>query len=207
MVTTQSLKETLENKGFRKLKLWSHGVDTELFRPSSKLIETYEGMPRPILLYFGRVVAEKNLDDFFTLETTGSKVVIGEGGDLKTFIDKYPDVHFLGPKTGEDLATHCAAADLFVFPSLTDTLGLALLEAAAMGLRVAAYPVQGPINIFNSEESDAFAVLDEDLQVAVDKALELPDHPEVPRSFVSSRYTWEDCTRQFLSNLRTSTDT
>ena len=152
MVATLSIERSLRARGFQRLGLWSRGVDMSLFHPYGKELEVYEKLPEPILLYVGRVAVEKNLPDFLNLQTTGSLVVIGEGPDLPVLQARYPQVHFLGSKTGEALARSYAAADLFVFPSTTDTFGLVLLEACASGLRIAAYPAPGPLDILEGEE-------------------------------------------------------
>ncbi|MGB9154226.1 MAG: glycosyltransferase [Alphaproteobacteria bacterium] len=202
MVSSPSIMKTLKERGFKNLKLWTHGVDTGLFKYYERPVPLYENLPRPLLLYFGRVVAEKNLPAFLNLKTEGSKIVIGDGSELQHFTQQYPDVHFLGAKEGEDLARHCAAADICVFPSKNDTFGLTLLEAAAMGLRIAAYPAPGPVDIFNDPVSKAFVVLDDNLQKAVDQALLLPDKRDVPRAYVLlPRFSWASCTQQFLANL------
>jgi glycosyltransferase involved in cell wall biosynthesis len=179
------------------LARWSRGVDADLFRLYGKTPPTFADMPRPILLYVGRIAAEKNLPAFLDLTTPGAKVVIGDGPELAGLKAAYPRAHFLGAMTGEALARHYAAADVFVFPSKTDTFGLVLLEACAAGLRIAAMPAPGPSDIFAHADVADFAVLDDDLAICVAKALELPDRPEKPRAF-ALRFSWEACTRQFL---------
>jgi glycosyltransferase involved in cell wall biosynthesis len=203
MVATPSIAHELHAHRFRKIVRYSHGVDTELFKLYGKSLDFYEKLPRPILLNVGRVSAEKNLRAFLDLKTPGSKVVIGDGPDLETLRRRYPHAHFPGLMSGENLARHYAAADVFVFPSKTDTFGLVLLEACASGLRIAAYPVSGPADIFSGEKSKAFAALDENLQVAVERALSLPDNPEVPRAFASA-FSWTSCAEQFLSHQKTA---
>jgi glycosyltransferase involved in cell wall biosynthesis len=192
MVATRSLHERLAARGFTRLGLWSRGVDTELFRPRAKdaLADA-----RPIFLYMGRVAVEKNIEAFLALDLPGTKVVIGDGPDLRLLQQRYPAVRFLGYKTGEDLARHVAAADVFVFPSRTDTFGLVLIEALACGVPVAAYPVQGPIDVI---DDGVTGVLDEDLRAAALKALVLD--PATCRA-AALRYTWAACTRQFLGHI------
>ena len=158
-------------------------------------------MPRPVLLYVGRVAVEKNLRAFLSLQTTGSLVVIGEGPDHALLKKEYPSAHFLGGMAGEKLARHYAAADLFVFPSMTDTFGLVLLEACAAGLRIAAYPASGPVDLFADEAARSFASLNKDLQHAVDEAFRLPDDAASPRRFAEN-YAWESCTAQFFQHLQ-----
>jgi glycosyltransferase involved in cell wall biosynthesis len=181
------------------LARWSRGVDSDLFRPHGKTLPDYEDLPRPILLYVGRIAAEKNLPAFLNLTTPGAKIVIGDGPDLATLKAAYPRARFLGAMTGETLARHYAAADLFVFPSKTDTFGLVLLEACAAGLRIAAMPAPGPSDIFANGGVADFAVMDDDLALCVAKALKLSDGSEKPRAF-ALRFSWEACTRQFLEH-------
>jgi glycosyltransferase involved in cell wall biosynthesis len=202
MVATASMENELRAHKFRRIVRWSRGVDTELFRPYGKNIAAYENLPRPILLYVGRVAVEKNLREFLELKTPGSLVVIGDGPDLPALIKQYPAAHFPGAMRGETLARHYAAADLFVFPSTTDTFGLVLLEACASGLRIAAHPAPGPSDIFADAAAKTFAALDPNLQIAVDRALSLPDDPALPRDFVAARFSWAACTQQFLTHLQ-----
>jgi glycosyltransferase involved in cell wall biosynthesis len=201
MVATTSIEKELRRRKFYRLVRWSRGVDTNLFKPCEKTFGLYEKLPRPILLSVGRVAVEKNLRAFLALQTPGSKVVVGDGPDLDVLRAEYPDTHFLGGLSGEALGRAYAAADLFVFPSKTDTFGLVLLEACASGLRVAAYPVMGPADVFADERSKAFAVLDENLQNAVDRALALPDNPEIPRAFAST-FSWAASAEQFFTHLQ-----
>src|SRR4051794_34613126 len=168
MVSTPSLMSELTERGFTNLGMWTRGVDTEMFNPDHD-IEL--NLPRPIFVSVGRVAVEKNLDAFLSLRLPGSKVVIGEGPARADLQRAYPEAHFLGIKEGEELAGIYASSDVFVFPSLTDTFGIVLLEAAASGLPVAAFPVQGPRDVFAG--SDA-GVLDEDLRSAAMQALRVP---------------------------------
>jgi glycosyltransferase involved in cell wall biosynthesis len=193
MVTTPTMHRDLSGRGFTNLEIWSRGVDTDLFRPYPK--DAYD-FPRPIFLNVGRVAVEKNIGDFLDLALPGTKVVVGGGPQLAELKQAYPDVKFLGPKTGEDLARHYAAADVFVFPSRTDTFGLVLLEAMACGLPVAALPVPGPIDVIGD---DPAGVLDEDLGSAARRALEID--PARPRRLAES-YSWRASTEQFLRNSR-----
>ena len=205
MVATTTIENLLRKRRIKRLRRWSRGVDTGLFHPGPENLP-YHGLPRPILLYVGRVAVEKNLEAFLALDTPGSKTVIGDGPHEALFRQKYKSAHFFGRKFGEDLAAHFAAADLFVFPSKTDTFGLVLLEAVSCGVPVAAYPVQGPVDLFSdSAKTGAFAVLDEDLGVAVRKALILKPDKAACHAFVEENYSWEHCTRQFLENLQAPT--
>jgi glycosyltransferase involved in cell wall biosynthesis len=201
MVATPSVERDLRARRFDRLVRWSRGVDTDLFRPYGKDLATYAALARPILLYVGRVAVEKNLRAFLDLPMAGSKIVIGDGPDLAILRRDYPAAHFPGTKSGDDLARHYAAADLFVFPSLTDTFGLVLLEACAAGLRIAACPASGASDIFADAKTRSFAVLDMDLRAAVEGALKLPDRPDIPRAFALG-FSWTACTQQFIGHLR-----
>ncbi len=194
MVSTPSLEADLKARGFTApIRRWSRGVDLKLFQPIPKGPSHF---PRPILLYVGRVSAEKGLEDFLKLNVPGTKVVVGDGPAKDELARRYPDAKFLGYRKGAALAAEYAAADLFVFPSRTDTFGIVMIEAMACGLPVAAYPVTGPIDIVTRPELGA---LDDDLARAVERALE----SGVPSACTEAagRYTWERCSEQFLSNL------
>lgn len=204
MVATPSIESILRKRRYRRIVRWSRGVDTDLFQPYDKNIDAYAGLSRPLLLYVGRVAVEKNLRAFLSLNAPGTKIVIGQGPDLAMLKAEYPDIRFLGEMHGEELARHYAAADVFVFPSTTDTFGLVLLEASASGLRIASYPAPGPVDVFADPDTCAFAVLDADLEEAVSRALALPDPGHLPRKF-AERFSWEACTNQFFHNLQAST--
>jgi len=192
MVATPSLKRELEGHGFRNLRIWSRGVDVERFRPIADAKFPY---PDPIWLYVGRVAVEKNVEAFLGLDLPGTKVVIGDGPARAALERKFPQVKFLGPRIGEDLSRAYAASSVFVFPSRTDTFGLVMLEALASGVPVAAYPVQGPLDVIGDAPVAAIAP---DLGKACRAALAIPR--EACRAFALSR-SWSACTRQFLSNL------
>lgn len=204
MVATASIEKELQRRRFRRLVRWSRGVDTNIFKPDTKNFEPYTNFPRPILLYVGRVAVEKNLQAFLSSPAAGTKVVIGDGPDLEILKRNYPSAIFLGPMENEILARHYAAADLFVFPSKTDTFGLVLLEAAATGLRIASYPASGPADIFSDPATRNFAILDADLDHAIQQALALPDNPSAPRQFAET-FSWETCTWQFFRHLQAPT--
>jgi len=192
-VATQSIESDLVSRGFgTNIKRWSRGVDTTLFYPRDKALLN---LPRPIHLFVGRVAIEKNIEAFLSLDLPGSQVVVGDGPQLEQLKRKFPKAHFLGKKVGEDLARHYAAADVFVFPSLTDTFGLVILEALASGLPVAAFPVPGPNDILTGSGAGA---LDRDLGVAVKQALALP---AARCRAVAEQFSWKAATEQFLSNL------
>lgn len=192
LVATPSLKNELEGRGFANLNFWGRGVDTELFRPRDK---TALDLPRPISMYMGRVAVEKNIGEFLNLSLPGTKVVIGDGPALERLQAEHPAVRFLGRKTGLDLAVHLEAADVFVFPSLTDTFGVVLIEAMACGLPVAAHPVTGPMDVVVQGET---GWLDQDLGRAVDKALSMD--PAACRAHALN-FTWERSLDQFKENL------
>jgi glycosyltransferase involved in cell wall biosynthesis len=192
MVATASLRRDLEGRGFQNLMFWSRGVDAVLFRPRSDAALPYA---KPIFLYVGRVAVEKNLEAFLGLDLPGSKVVIGDGPDLAQLKATYPGVHFHGVLTGEALAAAYSAADVFVFPSRTDTFGMVLLEALASGLPVAAYPVTGPLDVIGEAP---VGVLAEDLRAAALAALSIPR--DRCRAFAVA-HSWQASARQFLDNI------
>lgn len=192
MVATDSLRQELSGRGFRKLGYWTRGVDTELFRPDEP-VEL--DLPRPIFMTMGRVAVEKNLDAFLALDLPGTKVVIGDGPQRAMLHQKYPGTVFLGEKKGRELSAHLAAADVFVFPSLTDTFGVVQLEALACGVPVAAFPVTGPLDVIADRPIGA---LSQDLRAACLRALEMSR--ETCRNFALER-SWENSARQFMGNL------
>ncbi|WP_300304354.1 glycosyltransferase family 1 protein [Ferrovibrio sp.] len=193
MVATDSLAKSLSDWGFRNLKTWSRGVDIERFKPRSKDILD---LPRPIYLYAGRVVVDKNIEAFLQLRLDGTKLVVGTGPDLEGYRAKYPEAVFAGYLENGHLASYFAAADVFVFPSLTDTFGLVLLESLASGVPVAAYPVTGPIDVVGPHPE--VGALHDDLEVAIANAL--GKSPEACRA-LALQYSWDACTDQFLNNL------
>jgi glycosyltransferase involved in cell wall biosynthesis len=199
MVATPSLKSELEEHGFKNLRIWSRGVDTGLFR---RIENASLPFPKPTWLFVGRVAVEKNIEAFLKLELPGSKVVVGEGPARASLSRKYPQVHFLGPKTGEALVRVYSASDVFVFPSRTDTFGLVMLEALACGLGVAAFPVPAAQDVLNGAPG---AVVDEDLTKACLRALEISRDSQA-RANMSARafaleHSWGACAQQFLANL------
>jgi glycosyltransferase involved in cell wall biosynthesis len=192
MVATSSLRQELGARGFKRLGTWTRGVDTDLFRPDNP---ARLDLPRPIFMTMGRVAVEKNLEAFLALDLPGSKVVIGDGPQRALLERRYPDARFLGEKTGQDLTSHLAAADVFVFPSLTDTFGVVQLEALACGTPVAAFPVTGPLDVIADHPVGA---LDTDLRNACLRALGISR--QACRSFALER-SWENSARQFIGNL------
>jgi glycosyltransferase involved in cell wall biosynthesis len=192
MVATPAMQRLLESRGFRNIVRWTRGVDVNLFKPRDK---AYLDLPRPIAMYVGRVAVEKNIEAFLKLDLPGTKVVVGDGPARAELEATYPAAKFVGFKYGEELACHVAAADVFVFPSRTDTFGLVLLEAMACGVPVAAYPVTGPIDVVTQGVTGE---LNEDLRTATLAALKLD--PNQCRACALAN-TWESATRQFLSHL------
>lgn len=192
MVATPTMQAQLEQRGFRNIVRWTRGVDVDLFRPyTDRLLD----LPQPICMYVGRVAIEKNVEAFLALELPGTKVIVGDGPARAELQKKYPAAVFVGYQRGETLAQHVAAADVFVFPSRTDTFGLVLLEAMASGVPVAAYPVTGPIDVV---QQGVTGVLDEDLHVAVAGALRLS---RADCRNYALQHTWQTATQQFLGNL------
>jgi glycosyltransferase involved in cell wall biosynthesis len=192
MIATPSLRQELGAKGFRRLGFWGRGVDTTLFAPD----EPAElDLPRPIFMTMGRVAVEKNIEAFLSLDLPGSKVVVGDGPQRAELQRRYPKARFLGEKTGKDLTAHLAAADVFVFPSRTDTFGVVQLEALACGTPVAAFPVTGPLDVIADHPVGA---LDQDLRSACIRALGMSR--ETCRNFALER-SWENSARQFIGNL------
>ena len=192
MVSTPSVARELKHRGFGRVMRWSRGVDHEMFRPRP---DSVLDLPHPIFLYVGRIAVEKNLEAFLSLTLPGSKVLAGEGPARVALEARFPDAVFVGVHTGEALARIYASADVFVFPSRTDTFGIVLLEALASGLPVAAFPVQGPRDVIGDS---AAGVLSEDLGLACRKALTVP--PETARAF-SMNFTWAASARQFFNNV------
>ena len=192
MVATPGQQRLLEHWRFRHIVRWSRGVDTTLFSPEDRA--DLAGR-RPLFAYAGRVAVEKNIEAFLRLDLPGSKCVIGDGPALQALRGRYPDVLFTGYKFGKDLARHIAAADVFVFPSLTDTFGLVMLEAMACGVPVAAFPVTGPVDVVTPGIT---GILDSDLRRAATAALDLS---RARCREVAMRYTWQAATRQFCANL------
>ena len=194
MVATPSMRDELASHGFRNISPWSRGVDTEMFAPD--LGTVYEGLERPIWVNVGRVAVEKNIENFVKLDLPGTKVVVGDGPAREELARKYPEVKFLGAKYGDDLAKYYSDADVFVFPSLTDTFGLVILEAMATGTPVAAFPAPGPIDIIPGSNAGA---IDEDLRTACLKALEC-DRAAV-RAY-AEQFSWRASAEQFVENLQ-----
>jgi len=194
LIATSGLERELRERGFAPpVRRWSRGVDHAIFHPRPK-VET--GYKRPILLYVGRVSCEKGIDDFLRLKTPGTKFVVGDGPARVSLQRRYPEAVFFGYRHGQELGAIYASADLFVFPSRTDTFGVVMIEALASGLAVAAHPVTGPLDIITNESLGA---LNNDLGRAVARALATGDSAACAAE--ARTYTWDKCTRQFLANL------
>jgi len=196
MVATESLRQELAERGFKDLKAWSRGVDLRQFMPEPR--EAFAGLPRPIFLYVGRVAVEKNIAAFLDLELPGSKVVVGDGPQLASLKKNYPRVEFCGVRHGAQLAKAYAGADVMVFPSLTDTFGLVMLESMACGTPVAAFPVTGPKDVLVGGGPEVGSV-NEDLRVACLAAL-AHGHREACRGYAEG-FSWRACAERFLANL------
>ena len=193
LTTTNTMVKDLQDHGFKgDIVPWTRGVDRTVFLDDLRK-EDISG--RPILLNVGRVSKEKGLDDFCELDTIGTKIIVGDGPYRAELEAKYPDIKFTGALTGIKLATYFANADVFVFPSCTDTFGIVIIEALAVGTPVAAYPVPGPIDII---EEGVTGCMDSDLGQAVQKALTLDRERVKVRSM---KWTWEECWNIFKSNL------
>lgn len=194
MVATGSIRQELRAHGLDRLHHWSRGVDLACFSPYAEAPEAFAHLPRPIQLYVGRVSVEKNIEAFLGGAYPGSKVVVGDGPALDQLRAKYPEAHFLGRRSGRDLAGCYAGADVFVFPSRTDTFGLVMIEALACGTPVAAYPVAGPADII-TEHTGALA---EDLDRAINAAVFCSPADCVA---LARNYSWGAATDQFVAGL------
>ncbi|MAL77708.1 MAG: alpha-mannosyltransferase [Sneathiella sp.] len=192
MVATQSLENELKGRGLRNIRRWTRGIDTATFHPRTQRPFRF---PSPVFLYVGRVAVEKNIEDFLKLDLPGSKVIVGDGPQRRELENRYPTAFFLGVKEGEKLAELYSSADVFVFPSLTDTFGLVLLEALASGVPVAAYPVTGPLDVIGDAP---VGVLDNDLAAAAMAALSL-DRAQCRAHAMN--YSWQASAAQFRQNL------
>jgi 1,2-diacylglycerol 3-alpha-glucosyltransferase/glucuronosyltransferase len=193
MVATPSLMTELAQRGFSNLGMWTRGVDTDLFRPDRAL---ELGFPRPVFVTVGRIAVEKNLEAFLSLDLPGTKVVIGTGPQEAELKRRFPHAKFLGLLENGTLAAHLAAADVFVFPSLTDTFGVVQLEAAASGVPIAAFPVTGPKDVVGN---NPIGVLSEDLRMACLEALRIPR--AACRTF-ALRHSWENSALQFIGHVQ-----
>jgi hypothetical protein len=197
LAPTPVVKRDLEKWGFANVRVWSRGVDHRIFHP--RRCNRLQTTP-PIFLYVGRVAVEKNIEAFLELDLPGSKWVAGAGPALEGLRRRYPQVNYLGVLNQDELAQVYASADVFVFPSKTDTFGLVLLEALACGLPVAAYPVTGPLDVIGDSKAGA---LHEDLRTACLNALELRREDAAAHA---QRFSWRSATEQFISYLHPRSD-
>lgn len=194
LASTPTIRQTLVDHGLKQVRHWGRGVDLDNFQPEGPVHPVLADLPRPIQLYVGRVAIEKNLEAFLKTDRPGTKVVVGDGPARAALEAAYPAARFMGPRFGEELAQFYRGADVFVFPSRTDTFGLVMIEALACGTPVAAYPVMGPVDVVTPETG----TLDEDLGRAIDGALtrDRRDCAAYGRTF-----TWEASATQFLAAL------
>ena len=199
MVPTHGVLRMLEARGFRNLRAWTHGVDTALFpyQPEPRRYEPLGTLARPVALCVGRVSQEKNIEAFRKLDLPGSKVVCGVGPVEAALRERFPGVHWLGLLPRDELARVYAAADLFVFPSRSETFGLVMLEAMATGTPVAAYPVDGPLEVLGQPQSQG-GVMNDNLLEACYAALALPRHEARARALA---FSWAQATQLFVSHL------
>lgn len=193
LVVSPAIRDELAAHGFRNLVPWSRGVDITAFKPQP---HEDTGDPRPIWLYAGRVAIEKNIEAFLDLELPGTKWVVGGGPQLKSLQRRYANAQFFGSVGADELSYRYAQSDCFVFPSVTDTFGLVMVEALASGVPVAGYPVPGPLDVVTDPKVGA---LDEDLRKACLAAVSRA--PEDCRRHAET-FTWERCARQFLDALQ-----
>lgn len=199
LVTNKGMADELAGFGIKHTHLWPRGVDLEQFHPSKKPSSHAADLARPIFVYVGRVAVEKNIESFLNLDLPGTKMVVGSGPSLDSLKTKFTDAVFTGPLHGDELAAAYADADVFVFPSKTDTFGLVLLEACAAGTPVAAYPVTGPKDVITDPKA---GTLREDLHEACMTSLDLKS--EDARSYAEN-FSWEAATDTFIEALeRTS---
>ena len=190
LAPTQVVIHDLESYGFKNVRMWSRGVDTRIFYPRpERRLNTAE----PIFLYVGRVAVEKNIEAFLSLDLPGSKWVVGEGPALDGLKARYPNAHYLGVLNQDELAQVYSSAHVFVFPSLTDTFGLVLLEALACGTPVAAFPVTGPLDVLGNSKA---GIMHHDLRSACLQALNIP--PEVARAH-AEQFSWRQCSEVFIT--------
>lgn len=194
MTSTTSIERVLAGWNFKApLHRLTRGVDTSVFHPGPKTLFTE--LEKPVALYVGRVAIEKNIEAFLDMPWPGSKIIVGDGPAFRALKEKYGDAHFVGRKTGHELADHYRSADIFAFPSKTDTFGIVLIEAMACGLPIAGYPEPGPLDIVIEQQLGS---INEDFGTAAQTALNAPGTPETRFQHLMSNYTWDIATKQFL---------
>lgn len=194
LVSTQSVRQQLRIHGVNQVRPWGRGVDVSNFTPDTPPPALFANLPRPIQLYVGRIAIEKNIEAFLSSNHPGTKVVVGDGPVRAAMEQTFPDAHFLGPLSGRELAGAYAGADVFVFPSRTDTFGLVMIEAMACGTPVAAYPVTGPLDVVTAETGALAETLDDAIAMALTR----------DRRVCAARgasYTWAQSAREFLAGL------
>ena len=194
LVATETIRSQLRAQGLARLTHWSRGVDLACFTPDAPRPPEYEGLEGPIMLYVGRVAIEKNIEAFLACDHPGTKVIVGDGPARAMLAERFPEAIFLGKRSGTALAGCYAHADVFVFPSRTDTFGLVMIEALACGTPVAAFPVPGPLDVLTRH----VGAMSEALETAIDAALRRDRH-ECARYGAS--FSWELASRQFLHGL------
>lgn len=206
MVSTPTLSAELDGRGVGPTRLWSRGIDQSVFRPDGARHPDLENLPKPILLNVGRVAVEKNLKAFLGMAIAGTKVIVGDGPDIQTLRASFPDAVFMGALHGDELASAYRSADVFVFPSRTDTFGLVIIEAMACGVPVAGYPVPGPLDIVglngkgrHDDLEKSVGALRDDLGQAIEEA-QSSDRQAVARFGAS--FDWNHSTDQFVAILR-----
>jgi glycosyltransferase involved in cell wall biosynthesis len=197
MVTTKSIQQEIKKYRIKKTKIWSRGVDTNLFSPDKKTNK----FDFKYVLYVGRVTKEKNLEDFLSLDLNHlelgmKKVIVGDGNQMEEYQEKYPDVLFVGVKQGEEIAEYYANAEVFCFPSKTDTFGLVIIEALASGVPVATYKVPQIMDIIN----DSVGSFNDSLLLAIKSALK-NKNSDTCRKYVIENYSWSSATDMFIDNL------
>ncbi|MAC88096.1 MAG: alpha-mannosyltransferase [Maricaulis sp.] len=198
MVTTPSMRDDLAARGFKNLTAWARGVDVDLFNPDKRFVggeDVYAGLERPVYVNVGRIAVEKNIETFLKLDLPGTKVVVGDGPQREELQERYPDAVFPGPKFGPELARWFADADVFVFPSWTDTFGLVNLEAMGCGTPVAAFPAHGPKDIIPGSGG---GFINDDLRQACLDCLEIDR--AAPRAH-AEKHSWRQCAMDFIANL------
>ena len=201
MVATRTMADELERQGFRNISVWSRGVDTDTFHPRRPdEPDLFEDLARPVWLNVGRVAVEKNIEAFLELDLPGAKVVVGDGPQLEELSERYLDVRFTGAKFGDELAAHYGCADVFVFPSLTDTFGLVMLEAWASGLPVAGFMAPGPADIIPN--SGAGALAPDQTHGLREACLEASKIDKASARAAAERYSWRACAEEFRRLLQ-----
>ena len=196
LVNTNSMMDLLSSHGMKRLSIWGRGVDTNLYTLEGNIPEELKNLQKPIMINVGRVSIEKNLPEFYNVSLPGTKIQVGDGPLFEQYKKEYPDVIFVGAKTGTELAEYYRAADVFVFPSISDTYGVVILESIASGVPVAAFPVTGPIDIITHDIGN----MNSDLNIAIVNALKINDKKHLNEW--AMKKTWSACTDQFIACLQ-----